>query len=57
MLDVGLDLAVAADECAEPEIFQARHVGDDAAAFHHLEDAAAHDLVRFDAVDPLAVEA
>ena len=33
-----------------------RHVGNDAPAFHHLEDAAAHDPVRIDAVDALAVE-
>ena len=51
-----LDLVVAAGEGAEPQIFQRRHVGDDAAALHHLEDAAADDLVGIDAVDALAVE-
>ena len=55
-LDVGLDLAVAADECAEPEILQHRHVGNDAAAFHDLGNAAAHDSLRFAAVGPHAVE-
>ena len=38
------------------QILERRHVGDDAAAFHHLEDAAADDLVGIDAVDALAVE-
>ncbi len=51
-----LDLAVAAGEGAELEVFQRRHVGDDAPALHHLEDAAADDLVGIDAVDALAVE-
>ena len=55
-VDVVADLVVAAGKGAEPQIFQRRHVGDDAAAFHHLEDAAADDLVGVDAVDALAVE-
>ena len=55
-VDVGIDLAVAAGEGAEPQILQRGHVGDDAAALHHLEDAAADDLVGIDAVDALAVE-
>ena len=38
------------------QVFHRRHVGDDAAALHHLEDAAADDLVGIDAVDALAVE-
>ena len=55
-VDVGIDLVVAAGEGAEPQILDRRHVGDDAAAFHHLENAAADDLVGIDAVDALAVE-
>ena len=50
------DLVVAAGEGAELQILDRRHVGDDAAALHHLEDAAADDLVGIDAVDALAVE-
>ena len=38
------------------QILDRRHVGDDAAAFHHLKDAAADDLVGIDAVDARAVE-
>ncbi len=55
-VDVGADLVVAAGEGAEPQVLQRRHVGDDAAALHHLKDAAADDLVGIDAVDALAVE-
>ena len=49
-------LVVAAGEGAEPQVLQRGHVGDDAAALHHLKDAAADDLVGIDAVDALAVE-
>ena len=45
-----------AGEGAELQILDRRHVGDDAAAFHHLKDAAADDLVGVDAVDARAVE-
>ena len=38
------------------QILEHGHVGDDAAAFHHLEDAAAHGLVRALVGDALAVE-
>ena len=51
------DIIVAPREGAEPQVFQAGHVGDDAAAFHHLEDAAPDDLVRIDAVDLFTGEA
>jgi hypothetical protein len=44
-------------EGAEPQVLQAGHVGDDPAAFHHLEYAAPDDLVRVDAIDLFAGEA
>jgi hypothetical protein len=50
------NLAVAAGEGAELQILQRRHVGDDAATLHHLENAAANDLVGIDAIDPRAVK-
>ncbi|MGY3367647.1 hypothetical protein ACVWZL_004772 [Bradyrhizobium sp. GM2.4] len=55
-VEIGANLAVPASEGAELEIFQRGHVGDDAPALHHLEDAAANDLVGIDAVDALAPE-
>ena len=55
-IDVRGDLVVAARESAEPQVFKRRHVGDDAATLHYLDDAAADDLVGIDAVDALAFE-
>src|SRR4051794_18556505 len=55
-IEIGSDLAVPAGEGAELEVFQRGHIGDDAPAFHYLEDAAADDLVGIDAVDALALE-
>ena len=47
---------VAAGERAEPQVLPDGHVGDDPPAFHQLKDAAPHDAVRIDPVDPPAVE-
>src|SRR5262245_61518838 len=40
----------------QPQVLDHRHVLDDAAPFHYLEDAAMHDAVRRQARDLLAVE-
>jgi len=55
-VDVVADLVVGAGEGAELQILDRVMSENDAAAFHHLEDAAADDLVGVDAVDTLAVE-
>src|SRR6202011_3477686 len=55
-VDVAADLVIAAGEGAKSQVFQRRHVGDDAAALHHLKDAAADDLVGGNAVDAFAVK-
>src|SRR6202023_726128 len=55
-VDVGIDPAISAGEGAEPQVFQRRHVGDDAPSLHHLKNAAAAAPAGMDAVDAFAVE-
>src|SRR5262249_26977410 len=48
--------AVAAAVAAGDEVFLDRQVREYAPAFEHLDDAAAHDLMRRQLIEPLAIE-
>ena len=55
-VDVAIDFLVTACKCADLEVFEHGHVGDDAPSLHDLEDAAANDFVRVFVGDRLPVE-
>jgi len=55
-VEIAGDIIIASRKCAEAQIFKRSHVGNDAASLHDLKNAAAHDLVASNAVDPPILE-